>query len=301
MPRRRARRAGRRAGHPACRRRDAPRPVSGPTRNSDARRSRRISAASTGGPSSTPRPLRPDRPGPRSPAVARGRARSGRRSGGRIAPGEREAHFDLESRPLVEIQGRVLARRDAVGLRERPGAGGGHPRPSGVTARARTAPSPSACTRESYVFTASWEGLASVTAEQPLEVGKAPLAGIELRLREPVPFYGRIVGLSAEELIDVEGLARRGRSSTDASRPRGRVRASYSARSLGATARLRRKGGVRIARARIVVWLSRDRRSRPKTASRPARCLTLRGQVTDVLPSVRGSTCGRRATMLMSG
>ena len=199
----------------------------------------------------------------------------------RIAPGEREVDFDLEVHPLVEIQGRVLAPDGTpqayAGVQAR---ALGQPRPFWSHGAGKDGTFAFRVPPGSYILTASWEGLASVTAEEPLEVGEAPVAGIELRLREAVPLRGRIVGLAAEELIDVEVLARQGEIEH---RTRVDPAAEFELSDLGPgpwelTARLRREGGVRIARARAVVGEAGT--AEPAEIVFPAGPpLTLRGQV----------------------
>lgn len=201
----------------------------------------------------------------------------------RIAPGEREVDFDLEARPMVEIQGRVLAPdgtpRAYAGVEAR---APGEPRPwwrhganQDGTFVLRVHPG-------SYILTASSAGLASVTAEEPLEVGEAPVEGIELRLREAVPLHGRVVGLAAAELIDVEVLARQGEIEH---RARVDPAAEFELSDLGPgpwelTARLRRHDGPRVARARAVVGEAGA--AEPAEIVFPAGPpLTLRGQVAE--------------------
>ncbi len=201
----------------------------------------------------------------------------------RIAPGEREVDFDLEVHPMVEIQGRVLAPDGTpqayAGVQAR---ALGQPRPLWGHGAGKDGTFAFRVHPGSYILTASWEGLASVTAEEPLEVGEAPVAGIELRLGEAVPLHGRIVGLSVEELIDVEVLARQGEIEH---RTRVDPAAEFELSDVGPgpwelTARLRREGGVRIARARIGVGEAGA--AEPAEIVFPAGPpLTLRGQVAD--------------------
>ncbi len=61
-----------------------------------------------------------------------------------------------------------------------------------------------------YRLVASARGYASVAAAEPLVVADAPVRGIALRVGEPVPLAGRVVGLGAEGLLHAEVLARQG-------------------------------------------------------------------------------------------
>lgn len=57
---------------------------------------------------------------------------------------------------------------------------------------------------------ASAPGYAGVALAEPLRVEGAPVGGIDLRLGEPVPLAGRVTGLDAAELLEVEVVARQG-------------------------------------------------------------------------------------------